>query len=198
MIKFLDLTAQYHSIKEPMDAAILEVIENAAFIGGEKVKAFEAAFADYCESKYCIGVGNGTDAIEIALEAADLPPGSEVIVPGNTFIACAEAVTRADAIDWVDVNNAAGPAQAAPGLSRCDAMARFHVMDASGALFSGGEAFARLWEALPAFRLAGKAARVPPIQWALNRAYDGFLPFRPHLQRLTAGRKGNASATPVK
>ena len=96
MIKFLDLTAQYHSIKEPMDAAILEVIENAAFIGGEQVKAFEAAFAEYCESKFCIGVGNGTDAIEIALEAADLPPGSEVIVPGNTFISCAEAVTRAN------------------------------------------------------------------------------------------------------
>ena len=95
MIKFLDLTAQYHSIKEPMDAAILEVIENAAFIGGEKVKEFEAAFAEYCASKYCIGVGNGTDAIEIALEAADLPEGSEVIVPGNTFISCAEAVTRA-------------------------------------------------------------------------------------------------------
>ena len=94
MIKFLDLTAQYRKIKEAVDAAIFDVIENAEFIGGGKVKEFEAAFAEYCESKYCIGVGNGTDALEIALEAADLPGGSEVIVPGNTFIACAEAVTR--------------------------------------------------------------------------------------------------------
>ncbi len=94
MIKFLDLTAQYHSIKQSIDAAIFDVIENAEFIGGEKVDDFEAAFAEYCESKYCVGVGNGTDALEIALEAASLPIGSEVIVPGNTFIACAEAVTR--------------------------------------------------------------------------------------------------------
>lgn len=94
MIKFLDLNAQYHGIKEAMDTAIFDVIENAAFIGGEKVREFETAFAHYCNGNYCVGVGNGTDAIEIALEAADLPSGSEVIVPGNTFIACAEAVTR--------------------------------------------------------------------------------------------------------
>ena len=94
MIKFLDLTAQYHSIKPAIDAAIFGVIEKAEFIGGGKLAEFETAFADYCESNYCIGVGNGTDAIEIALQAADLPPNSEVIVPGNTFIACAEAVTR--------------------------------------------------------------------------------------------------------
>ncbi|MCY4337579.1 MAG: DegT/DnrJ/EryC1/StrS family aminotransferase [Gammaproteobacteria bacterium] len=105
MIKFLDLTAQYHSIKTAIDAAVFKVIEKAEFIGGEKLAEFETAFADYCDSNYCIGVGNGTDAIEIALQAADLPPHSEVIVPGNTFIASAEAVTRTNhTVRFADVD----------------------------------------------------------------------------------------------
>ena len=106
MIKFLDLTAQYHRIKESIDTAIFNVIENAAFIGGETVERFETAFAEYCQSNYCVGVGNGTDALEIALEAADLPIGSEVIVPGNTFISCAEAVTRTNhRVRFADVDH---------------------------------------------------------------------------------------------
>lgn len=106
MIKFLDLAAQYHSIKESIDAALFDVIETAEFVGGDKVKQFETVFAEYCDSQYCVGVGNGTDALEIALEAANLPNGSEVIVPGNSFIACAEAVTRTNhRVKFVDVDH---------------------------------------------------------------------------------------------
>jgi len=94
MIKFLDLGAQYQSIKPEIDAAISNVIKESAFIGGKYVKEFEQQFADYVGANYCIGVANGTDALEIAIEAAQLPPGSEIIVPGNSFIASAEAVTR--------------------------------------------------------------------------------------------------------
>lgn len=94
MIKFLDLAAQYQSIKPEIDAAIANVIRDTAFIGGKYVKEFERQFADYVGAKHCIGVANGTDALEIAIEAAQLPPGSEIIVPGNSFIASAEAVTR--------------------------------------------------------------------------------------------------------
>lgn len=94
MIKFLDLHAQYMSIKSDIDDAIAGVLASSAFIGGPKVKQFEQAFADYLGAEFCIGVANGTDAIEIALEAMKLPAGSEVIVPGNTFIASSEAVTR--------------------------------------------------------------------------------------------------------
>lgn len=94
-VRFLDLYAQYQSIKPEMDAAIAAVIRDSAFIGGKNVAAFEEAFSNYQQAKYCVGVGNGTDAIEIALEALDLPPGSEVLVPANSFIATAEAVTRA-------------------------------------------------------------------------------------------------------
>jgi dTDP-4-amino-4,6-dideoxygalactose transaminase len=94
MIKFLDLRAQYCSIKSEIDAAIDNVIEGAAFIGGPFVAAFERDFAQWMKAPYCIGVGNGTDALEIAIEALGLPPGSEIIVPGNSFIATSEAVAR--------------------------------------------------------------------------------------------------------
>lgn len=94
MIKFLDLHQQYLSLKDDMDAAIAGVIARTAFIGGPDVKAFETAFAAYQQVAHCVGVANGTDAIEIALEALSLPPGSEVIVPANSFIASSEAVTR--------------------------------------------------------------------------------------------------------
>ncbi|HDS1758577.1 DegT/DnrJ/EryC1/StrS family aminotransferase [Pseudomonas sp. M5] len=94
MVKFLDLHSQYLSIREDIDAAIAGVLANSSFIGGQGVAAFEQEFASYCDAKFCLGVGNGTDALEIALEALALPAGSEVLVPGNSFIASSEAVTR--------------------------------------------------------------------------------------------------------
>lgn len=94
MIKFLDLKQQYDQIKNEIDEAIKNVINETAFIGGKYVTKFEEEFAIYQESKYCISVGNGTDALEIAIEALDLPKGSEIIVPANSFIATSEAATR--------------------------------------------------------------------------------------------------------
>jgi len=94
MVKFLDLAAQYQSIKYEINEAINNVIQESAFIGGKYVEQFEKEFAAYQEAKYCIGVGNGTDAIEIAIEALSLPKNSEIIVPANSFIASGEAVSR--------------------------------------------------------------------------------------------------------
>lgn len=94
MIKFLDLKNQYKTIQKEIDKTIKNVIENSAFIGGKYVELFEKEFALYQESKYCIGVGNGTDALEIAIESLNLPKQSEIIVPANSFIASAEAITR--------------------------------------------------------------------------------------------------------
>lgn len=93
-IKFLDLQKQYHSIKAEIDKAIQQTIEASAFVGGSPLRQFEEKFADYQKTAHCVGVGNGTDALEIAIEALDLPPGSEIIVPANSFIATSEAVTR--------------------------------------------------------------------------------------------------------
>jgi dTDP-4-amino-4,6-dideoxygalactose transaminase len=94
MIKFLDLAHQYQTMKAQIDEAVLSTISQAAFVGGERVQTFEKSFAAFQNAKHCIGVGNGTDALEIALESFDLPQGSEVIVPANSFIASSEAVTR--------------------------------------------------------------------------------------------------------
>lgn len=94
MVKFLDLAAQYETMKQEIDTAIHEVIAKSAYIGGEYVTNFEKEFAKYVGVEHCLGVGNGTDAIEIAIESLNLPQGSEIIVPANSFIASSEAVTR--------------------------------------------------------------------------------------------------------
>jgi len=105
MIKFLDLKSQYQGIKPEIDEAIQSVIDNSAFIGGKHVVQFEDSFSNYIGVDYCIGVGNGTDALEIAIEALDMPIGSEIIVPANSFIASSEAVTRsAHRVVFVDID----------------------------------------------------------------------------------------------
>ena len=94
MIKFLDLHYQYLSIKNEIDLVISNVISSSSYIGGRYVSEFEENFADFQGVNHCIGVGNCTDALEIAIESLDLPKGSEIIVPANSFIASAEAVIR--------------------------------------------------------------------------------------------------------
>lgn len=96
-IPFVDLKAQYESMKFDIDAAISDVIADTAFIGGKYVKVFEEQFANYLGLRYCIGCGNGTDALEILLTALGIGEGDDVIVPANTFIATSEAVTKAGA-----------------------------------------------------------------------------------------------------
>lgn len=94
IIKFLDLKSQYKSIKNEIDIAISDTIEKSSFIGGQFLEKFEREFAKYQQAKFCIGVGNGTDALEIILESFNFPYHSEVIVPSNSFISSSEAVTR--------------------------------------------------------------------------------------------------------
>jgi len=96
-ITFVDLKAQYYSIKEEIDQAISDVIETSAFIGGKFAKAFEGNFGNYIGVKNCIGVGNGTDALYIALRTLGVSEGDEVITVANSFIATSEAITMAGA-----------------------------------------------------------------------------------------------------
>ncbi len=91
-VPFVDLKAQYLDIRDEIDAAIAEVIGATAFVSGRYAAAFEDAFARYVGVGHCIGVANGTDALEIALAAMGIGAGDEVIVPANTFFATAEAV----------------------------------------------------------------------------------------------------------
>jgi len=92
-IPLLDLYAQYLTIKSEVDAAIQRTIAQSAFIGGDELRAFEAEFATYCEVKAAVGVGNGTDALYLALRALGIGPGDEVITVAHTFIATAEAIS---------------------------------------------------------------------------------------------------------
>ncbi len=94
MIKFLDLAAQFASIEPEVREAIDRVISDTAFVSGRYAQIFEDEFRAYLSAKHCVGVGNGTDALELAIESLDLPPGSQILVPANSFIASSEAVTR--------------------------------------------------------------------------------------------------------
>lgn len=93
-VPFVDLKAQYQSIKKEVDDAVARVISQTAFVGGKFLKTFEEQFAEYIGAKYCIGCGNGTDALEITLRSLGIKSGDEVIVPTNSFIATSEAVTN--------------------------------------------------------------------------------------------------------
>jgi len=92
-IPFLDLKQQYRSIKPDIDHAIQSVIDECAFVGGRFVDAFESAFAAACQTKHCVGVANGTDALFLTFKALGIGPGDEVIVPANSFIASSESVS---------------------------------------------------------------------------------------------------------
>lgn len=96
-VPFVDLQAQYVSIRDEIDRAIAAVIHDTAFIGGKYVKQFEEEFAGLCRAKYCIGVGNGTDALYIALRVLGVGKGDEVITAANSFIATSEAITMTGA-----------------------------------------------------------------------------------------------------
>lgn len=93
-IPFVDLKAQYLSMKEEIDGAIQNVIKDTAFIGGDYLKTFEQDFASFVGAKHCIGVGNGTDAIYIALKCLGVKEGHEVITVANSFIATSESITQ--------------------------------------------------------------------------------------------------------
>jgi len=104
-IPFVDLKAQYESIKPEIDAAIASVIADTAFIGGPFVKAFEDAFAEYCGVAHCVGLANGTDALFVALRTLGIGPGDEVITVANSFVATSEAIRMAGAqVVFVDIN----------------------------------------------------------------------------------------------
>jgi dTDP-4-amino-4,6-dideoxygalactose transaminase len=105
-VNFVDLKAQYQTIKPEIDKAIENVISNTAFILGKAVAEFEEQFATYCGAKHCVGINSGTSALIMALKALDVGEGDEVITTPNTFIATAEAISFAGATPvFVDIED---------------------------------------------------------------------------------------------
>ncbi|MDZ7336848.1 MAG: DegT/DnrJ/EryC1/StrS family aminotransferase [candidate division KSB1 bacterium] len=92
-VPFLDLKAQYMSIREEIHLALQSVLNDTAFAGGKYVAQFEAKFADYCKADFAIGVNSGTSALWLALLGLGVGPGDEVITVPSTFIATAEAIS---------------------------------------------------------------------------------------------------------
>jgi dTDP-4-amino-4,6-dideoxygalactose transaminase len=178
-VPFLDLAGLHAELREPLDRAWDAVLGHGRFVNGPEVAAFEAAFAAYCEAGQCVGVGNGTDALELVLAALGIGAGDEVIVPANTFVATAEAVLAVGArprfvdvrpdtllIDADTVAPAVGPRTAAilvvhlygqmadmPGLSALAARHGLALVEdaaqAHGARFTGRRAGS--WGAAAAF-----------------------------------------------
>lgn len=96
-VPFLDLRAAYLELKPEIDEAIARVLYSGWYILGPEVEAFEAEWAEYCGASHAVGVGNGLDALTLALRALEIGPGDEVIVPSNTYIATWLAVTAVGA-----------------------------------------------------------------------------------------------------
>lgn len=96
-VPFLDLTPQHDEIRPQLDAAFRRVLERSQFILGPEVEAFEQEFARYCGVRHAVGVGNGLDALVLALDCLEIGRGDEVITVANTFFATALAIVRVGA-----------------------------------------------------------------------------------------------------
>ena len=108
-VPFVDLSRMHAELKEPLLEEFAELIDSGAFINGPPVREFEERFAEYCGAPHAVGLSSGLDALRLALLAAEVGPGDEVIVPAQTFIATVEAVSQTGAtpvlaevseVDW--------------------------------------------------------------------------------------------------
>ena len=104
-VPFLDLVAAHRGLEDEFVDILKTVLSTAGFIGGPMVQGFEQDFAQFCESRFCVGVGSGTDALRFALIAAGIRSDDIVVTVPNTFIATTEAISQADARpDFVDTD----------------------------------------------------------------------------------------------
>src|SRR5580700_5171403 len=105
MIPFLDLGAQYRELKPEIDAAVIRVLESGQFVGGQEVTALEEEFASYCGVRHGVAVNSGTSALHLALLAAGIGPGDEVITVPFTFFATVATIGYAGATPvYVDID----------------------------------------------------------------------------------------------
>ena len=93
-IPFLDLVTVHRGLQEEFVEILKTALNSAGFIGGPMVQGFEQDFAQFCESRFCVGVGSGTDALRFAIIAAGIRSGDIVVTVPNTFIATTEAISR--------------------------------------------------------------------------------------------------------
>src|SRR6266566_7204449 len=104
-VPFLDLVTPHQELKAELLAVVKQAFGTAGFIGGPMVEDFEREFAKFCDTKYCVGVNSGTDALRFAFMAADVKAGEIIVTVPHTFIATTEAISQVGAhIAFVDIN----------------------------------------------------------------------------------------------
>jgi dTDP-4-amino-4,6-dideoxygalactose transaminase len=104
-VPFVDLVTLHRELEAELMAVCQRVFKTAGFIGGPEVEGFEREFAEYCDTKYCVGVSSGTDALRFALMGAGIRPGDIVVTVPHSFIATTEAISQAGAqIEFVDID----------------------------------------------------------------------------------------------
>jgi dTDP-4-amino-4,6-dideoxygalactose transaminase len=130
-IPLVDLRASYEALRDELDPAIAEVLSSTAFIMGPQVRQFEAAFADYCGTDWCVGVGSGTAALHLSLLALGVGPGDVVATVPHTFAATVEAIEQAGArVRFVDVDPDTGcmsPKALAAAMDEVDVVVPVHL-----------------------------------------------------------------------
>jgi predicted DCC family thiol-disulfide oxidoreductase YuxK len=134
-----------------------------------------------------------TGSLPVKSPASQAPVAVTVFFDGTCPL-CATEISfyqrrrGAEKVAWVDASACSDPILA-PGLTRTEALRRFHVRDASGQWVSGGRAFAALWSVLPAFSWLGRLFKIRGLAWLLDRSYNLFLRWRPYLQALARRRQ---------
>jgi dTDP-4-amino-4,6-dideoxygalactose transaminase len=131
-VPFVDLKVQAKNLHDEYEAAIWSVIDRAAYTMGPELERFEDEFAGFCGCAFGVGVSSGTDALKLALLGAGVQPGDEVVVPANTFIATAEAVSHVGArpvfVDCLEGSGLIDPAQVAAAVTpRTTAIVPVHL-----------------------------------------------------------------------
>ena len=133
-IPFLDLVTMHEELEPELVSVFQGVLRTAGFVGGPMVEGFERDFARFCDSKYCVGLASGTDAVRFALMAAGVRAGDVVVTVPHTFIATTEAITQAGArIDFVDIDERTYCMD--PGKLQSYLSTKCYVDQASGRLY---------------------------------------------------------------
>ena len=171
-IPLVDLSVQYRQVEEEIREAFQRIMRSGAFVLGPDVELFEKAYAIFSEVPHCVGVANGTDALELALRSLSIGPGDEVIVPANTFIASALAIARAGAKPvFVDVDP------------------DYLLIDSDAAISAIGERT----RAIMAVDLFGQVAPMEPLEAATEKA--GIALVEDAAQSQGARRNGRAAGS---
>ncbi len=185
-VPFLDLKTQYNQIKDEIGSELTEVLDTCYYVLGPKVAAFEEKFAEIAGTKYCVAVSSGTAAVHLMIWAADLPPGSGIIVPPNTFTASAEGIVLAGHVPvFVDVDKDTlnlSPEKVKSFLESCSADGT-PIDPKTGARIRG----------ILAVDLYGQPAALPELENISDRY--GLLLFEDACQSVNASRNGRAAGS---